>query len=436
MADRVTVIGWDGSPLSQTAQSALDAATLVAGGSYQLQNLRLSAGAERMALGSVTLVARRIADHRGTAVVVAEGDPGFFGVVRTLRRPEYGLELEVLPAVSSVAAAFARAGMPWDDAQVVSTHGRGLRRAANVCRAHPKVAVLTSPGAGPSELALMLRDVHRTFVICEALGTPDEEITVLTSDRVPDHLWRDPNVVIVIGGGPMGSDASSGWLAGRPLGFPGTERGWAAESVWRPGPTGGQASAATSPSGSEARAEVRAEAVSGGAVGAGLPAAVRALVMARLGPRPGDLLWDVEAGDGALSVDAARAGAAVLAVERDADACARIDVSARHHGVDVRTVHGSAPAVLADLPEPDVVLVRGDVDVLRACLGRRPERIVALPRTLRQVEAVRQAMGEVGYTVDGALIQSSPLSGLVGAGAAADRTSSPIAPVFVLWGDR
>lgn len=432
MADRVTVIGWDGSPLSQAAQSALDAATLVAGGSYQLQNLRLSAGAERMALGSVTLVARRIADHRGTAVVVAEGDPGFFGVVRTLRRPEYGLELEVLPAVSSVAAAFARAGMPWDDAQVVSTHGRGLRRAANVCRAHPKVAVLTSPGAGPSELALMLRDVHRTFVICEALGTPDEEITVLTSDRVPDHLWRDPNVVIVIGGGPLGSDSSSGWLAGRPLGFPGTERGWAAESVWSPGPTGGPASAATPPSAAEARAEEPAGAV----VGAPLPAAVRALVLARLGPRPGDLLWDVDAGDGALAVDAARAGAAVLAVDRDADACARIDVSARHHGVDVRTVHGSAPAVLADLPEPDVVLVRGDVEVLRACLGRRPERIVALPRTLRQVEAVRQAMGEVGYAVDGALIQSSPLSGLVGAGAEADRASSPIAPVFVLWGDR
>ncbi|QMU76374.1 precorrin-6y C5,15-methyltransferase (decarboxylating) subunit CbiE [Streptacidiphilus sp. PB12-B1b] len=422
MADRVTVIGWDGSPLTRAAQAALDAATLVAGGNNQLRDLRLPPGAERMALGSVTLVARRIADHRGAAVVVAEGDPGFFGVVRTLRRPEYGLELEVLPAVSSVAAAFARAGMPWDDAQVVSTHGRGLRRAANVCRANPKVGVLTSPGAGPSELALMLRDVHRTFVICEALGTPDENITVLTSDRVPDHLWRDPNVVIVIGGGPHSPDAASGWLAGRPLDFPGIERGWAAEA--------GQPVAPADVRGAEAAPEELPE------PRLELPAAVRSLVLARLGPRPGDLLWDVGAGSGSLAVDAARAGAAVLAVDQDADACARIDVSARRYGVEVRTVHGTAPAVLADLPEPDVVLVRGDASVLRACLGRRPERVVALPRTLEQVEAVRRVLAEVGYATDGALVQSTPLAPLVGAGGRAEREPHPLAPVFVLWGDR
>jgi len=410
MADRVTVIGWDGTPLTRAAQAALDAATLVAGGNSQLRDLRLPPGVERMALGSVTLVARRIADHRGAAVVVAEGDPGFFGVVRTLRKPEYGLEVEVLPAVSSVAAAFARAGMPWDDALVVSTHGRGLRRAANVCRAHPKVAVLTSPGAGPSELALMLRDVHRTFVICETLGSPEEEITVLTSDRVPDHLWRDPNVVIVIGGGHRGPDLPSGWLAGRPLDFPGTQRGWAAEAAPLPDDP---------PEGDHDPAE--------------LPAAARALVLARIGARPGDLLWDVGAGSGSLAVDAARAGAAVLAVDRDPDACARIDVSARRYGVEVRTVHGSAPAVLADLPEPDVVLVRGAADVLRACLGRRPERVVVLPRTLEQVEAARRALAEVGYTVDGTLLHSSSLAPLVGSPV---RASRAVAPVFVLWGDR
>jgi precorrin-6Y C5,15-methyltransferase (decarboxylating) len=398
MADRVTVIGWDGSPLSQTAQAALDAATLVAGGTYQLQNLRIPAGADRMALGSVELVARRVADHRGTAVVVAEGDPGFFGVVRTLRRPEHGLELEVLPAVSSVAAAFARAGMPWDDAQVVSTHGRGLRRAVNVCRAHPKVAVLTSPGAGPSELALMMRDVHRTFVVCEALGTPDEDITVLTSDRVPDHLWRDPNVVLVIGGSPREPVPPSGWLAGHPLDYPGPDRGWALES--QPG---------------SARSYSE------------LPAAVRALVLARLGPRSGDLLWDVAAGTGGIALDAVRAGAAVIAVDRDEDVCARLDAEARRHGLELQIVHGTAPAALAELPEPDVVLVRGGAEVLRDCLGRRPERVVVLPATLQEVEDVRRAFAEVGYTVDGTLLHASPL---------VEQTLRPSAPVFVLWGNR
>lgn len=229
MADRITVIGWDGTPLTEAAAAALAAATLVAGAPYQLNALPVPAAAERIALGSVELAARRIAEHRGAVVVVAEGDPGFFGVVRTLRKPEYGLELEVLPAVSSVAVAFARAGMPWEDAQVVSTHGGRLRRAANICRAYGKVAVFTSADAGPSELALMLRGVHRTFVVCEALGTPDEVVTVLTSDRVPDHDWRDPSVVLVIGGNAQvqPADEPSGWLAGRPVGYPSVERGWA-----------------------------------------------------------------------------------------------------------------------------------------------------------------------------------------------------------------
>ncbi|MET7441788.1 precorrin-6y C5,15-methyltransferase (decarboxylating) subunit CbiE, partial [Streptomyces sp. NPDC005568] len=214
MADRVTVIGWDGSPLTAAARSALGAATLVAGAGHHLELPEIPATAERVRLGSVALAARRIANHRGTAVVLADGDPGFFGVVRTLRAPEFGLEVEVVPAVSSVAAAFARAGMPWDDAHVVVAHPRSLRRAVNVCRAHTKVAVLTSPGAGPAELGLLLEGVHRTFVICEELGTDREQVSVVTSDKAADHTWRDPNVVIVIGGFVAATEGG-GWIAGR-----------------------------------------------------------------------------------------------------------------------------------------------------------------------------------------------------------------------------
>lgn len=241
MADRVTVIGWDGSPLTAAARSALSAATLVAGAAHHLALPEVPPTAERIRLGSLGLAARRIAGHRGTAVVFADGDPGFFGAVRTLRAPEHGLEVEVVPAVSAVAAAFARAGMPWDDAQVVVAHPRTLRRAVNVCRAHGKVAVLTSPGAGPAELALLLGGVHRTFVICEELGTAKEQVTVLTSDRVADHSWRDPNVVIVIGGQAAAAPAAAAdpaWLLGQSAGHTGP-RGWA-----RPGAEGGEGESA------------------------------------------------------------------------------------------------------------------------------------------------------------------------------------------------
>lgn len=216
MADRVTVIGWDGSPLTRAATAALSAATLVAGAAHHLALPEVPHGAERIRLGSVDLAARRIAGHRGSAVVLADGDPGFFGVVRTLRAPEHGLEVEVVPAVSSVATAFARAGMPWEDARIVVAHPRTLRRAVNVCRAHHKVAVLTSPGAGPAELALLLEGVHRTFVICEELGTDREQVTVLTSDAAADHVWRDPNVVIVVGEAPNSGPKEPGSRAGTP----------------------------------------------------------------------------------------------------------------------------------------------------------------------------------------------------------------------------
>lgn len=417
MADRITVIGWDGTPLTEAASSALAGATLVAGAPYQLAALPVPAGAERIALGSVQLAARRIAEHRGAAVVVAEGDPGFFGVVRTLRRPEHGLELEVLPAVSSVAAAFARAGMPWEDAQVVSTHGGRLRRAANVCRAHPKVAVLTSADAGPSELALMLRGVHRTFVVCEALGTPDEDVTVLTSERVPDQVWRDPAVVLVIGGGSQNHtvDEAAGWLAGRPVGFPGADRGWALPAEAYAGVERG-----TYPADSAAYA---------------LPPHVRALAVARLGPVPGDLIWAVGAGTGALAVEAARFGAAVVAVEADRSACAQIAVNARRYGVEVEPVHGVGPEVLGGLPEPDAVVVEsGGAEVVRAVLARRPERLVAVAHTLAEAEEIREAIASAGYRVDGALLQSAPLG--TGRGAEPGLSFGPGEQTLVLWGEQ
>ncbi|MFE3633154.1 precorrin-6y C5,15-methyltransferase (decarboxylating) subunit CbiE [Streptomyces cellostaticus] len=380
MADRVTVIGWDGSPPTEAARAALGAATLVAGAAHHLALPEIPAAAERVRLGSVALAARRIAAHRGTAVVLADGDPGFFGVVRTLRAPEFGLEVEVVPAVSSVAAAFARAGMPWDDAQVVVAHRRTLRRAVNVCRAHTKVAVLTSPGAGPAELGLLLEGVHRTFVICEELGTEREQVTVVTSDKAADHTWRDPNVVIVVGG-RAGRAEDGGWIAGRD---PGTgPRGW----VMPDEEYGGH-----------------------GGLGEGETQSLRAAQLARLGPRVGDLVWDIGCGSGALATEAARAGAAVIAVDRLPEACARTEAAARRFGVQLQVVHGTAPHVLENLPEPDVVRVGGGgAAVVSAVADRRPQRIVTHAATRDEAELVGRGLTEHGYRVECALLQSVEL---------------------------
>jgi precorrin-6Y C5,15-methyltransferase (decarboxylating) len=104
----ITVVGMDGSALSPRAEAALAAATLVAGARRHLAVAPHQA--RTVVLGELAPALDALAAHDGDAVVLASGDPGFFGIVRALRGR--GLKFTVLPAVSSVALAFARAGLP------------------------------------------------------------------------------------------------------------------------------------------------------------------------------------------------------------------------------------------------------------------------------------------------------------------------------------
>lgn len=235
----ITVIGHDGGPLRPEARTALSRATLVAGAPRHLDVLPVPATAGRVDLTDVSAAldviagtvmsaqaggytpgstataadaygaeirsgdgpgfspaasgaeadgaAGGVADardavpaERAYAVVVASGDPGFFGIVRALRAR--GAEPRVIPAVSSVALAFAALGLPWDDALVVSAHGRSPRRALAAALAHPKTAVLTAPGtAEPAYFIGALLSAGRRVHIAERLGMPDERVTEVTA---------------------------------------------------------------------------------------------------------------------------------------------------------------------------------------------------------------------------------------------------------------
>ena len=195
----ITVVGMDGSALGPKAESALAAATLVVGARRHLAAvpvLTAPSRARTIVLGELAPALDALAAHEGDAVILASGDPCFFGIVRALR--ERALSFKVLPAVCSVALAFARAGLAWDDAVVVSAHGRNPRPAVNVCRAHPKVAVLTGPGCGPAEIAAALEGWDRRLVVAEHLGTEDERITECSPAEAAGRGWADPNVVLVL----------------------------------------------------------------------------------------------------------------------------------------------------------------------------------------------------------------------------------------------
>ncbi|MFE2139175.1 precorrin-6Y C5,15-methyltransferase (decarboxylating) subunit CbiT, partial [Streptomyces sp. NPDC059466] len=163
---------------------------------------------------------------------------------------------------------------------------------------------------------------------------------------------------------------------------------------------------------------------------------VRALALARIGPRLGELVWDVGAGSGSVAVECARFGAAVTAIEKTRDGCDRIRANAGAHGVDVRVVHGAAPTVLSDLEDPDAVFIGGGGRELSAivtvCARRARRAVVVAMAALDRVPAARDALDAAGFACDGVLLQSSRLAPLPGNVTRLAATN----PVFLLWGVR
>jgi precorrin-6B C5,15-methyltransferase / cobalt-precorrin-6B C5,C15-methyltransferase len=429
----ITVVGMDGSALSPQAEAALATATLVAGARRHLTAvpaLTAPGRAQTILLGELAPALDALAAHDGDAVVLASGDPGFFGIVRALR--ERDLTFTVLPAVSSVALAFGRAALPWDDAVVVSVHGRDPRPAVNVCRACPKVAVLTGPGCGPAEIAAALDGWDRRLVVAEHLGTEDERITDCSLADAAARTWADPNVVLVLAGAPgpgkvtnavfltkegderhiphQRPSAGAGGLAGAE-GSPGAS--------WIAGGHGAAGGWALAEEEFDSRDAVMTK------------AEVRAVALARLGPGPGMLVWDVGAGTGSVGIECARFGAAVIAVERDMVRCERVRANATRHGTDVRVIPGEAPRALADLPDPDAVFVGGGGPaVIEAVAARRPARIVVPLTAVERAGQAIAALDAAGYATDGALVQAARFAPLPSGVHRLAATN----PVLLVWG--
>ncbi|MFG2355611.1 precorrin-6y C5,15-methyltransferase (decarboxylating) subunit CbiE [Streptomyces sp. NPDC048521] len=413
----ITVVGaGTGAPVPD---GVLAGAALVVGGRRHLDAVRLPEGAEPVVLGPLAPALDRVAEYVGKelpVVVLASGDPGFFGIVRALAERFGAGLLDVRPGVSSVAAAFARIGLPWDDAVVVSAHGRDPRTAVNVCRAHPKVAVLTGPGAGPAELGAALAGPWagpaepggglpggRVLVVASALGDPERErVERVTPAEAAARDWGTAVSVVLcldLARTPGGVRTVAG-VPARP------ER-WALDE----GEFAHRDSMITK-------------------------FEVRALALARLGPRPGDLVWDVGAGSGSVAVECARLGAAVVAVEKTPDGVERVRANARAHGVDVAVVRGEAPAALGPLDDPDSVFIGGGgrelPAIVGACARRARRTVVVAMAALDRVPAAREALTAAGFGCDGVLLQSSRLAPLPGDVTRLAATN----PVFLLWGVR
>lgn len=373
----VTVIGVDGEQLPSGSTEVLESAQLVVGSGKHLR-AHAPAHARTFELGPLEPALNALASLSGEerGAVLASGDPGFFGAVRALR--ERGIRCTVLPATSSVQRLVARAGRSWDDVAVVSALGRDLTRAINVCRARPAVAVLTAPKAGPAQIGSGLAGWRRTLIVGEDLGGEHESVITVDPAEAAQRTWREPNVVLCLA---EPDDAPSrGWAVGGEPVPPDT--GWAL---------------------SEDEFSHRDGMITG--------SEVRAVALARLAPRPGALVWDVGAGSGSVSVECARLGAAVIAVESDENQVVRMVTNAAGHGVDVRIEEGSAPQALRNLPRPDAIFVGGGGnEVITSCAHVGASRVVVALAALDRVAPTREALRAADYEVDGVQLAASRLA--------------------------
>jgi len=360
-------------------------ADLVVGGRRHLEG---RPGRHLVIGGDLEQALEAIAAEPGRVCVLASGDPGFFGIVRTLA-DRFGPDaLDVRPAVSSVSLAFARLGLAWDDAVVVSAHGRPLRAAARRATAAAKAAVLTSPDSPPEALGkelLVLGASHRRAVVCSHLGTPAEAVADVDLTGLAAGTWDPLSVVVLLETDPVSPRPVLAW------GLP--DDGFDHRQ------------------GMITKAEVRA------------------VALGKLGLPPAGVLWDVGTGSGSVAVECAglRPGLRVIAVERDADQVERAGRNAVRHGVRVEVVEGRAPQVLAGLPDPDRAFVGGGgLDVLDAVLARLAPggRVVACFAALDRAAAAATLLGHM------AQIGVSRAAVLPDGGVRLAAEN----PVFVAWG--
>ena len=381
---RIAVVGMGSGAVAERVAEA----DLVVGGRRHLE--AVAANGTGVVVGAdLGPVLDAIAATDGQVCVLASGDPGFFGIVRALAERFGPDALEVHPAPSSVSLAFARLGLPWDDAVVVSAHGRPVAAAVREVGGAAKAAVLTSPDSPPEAVgaALLAVGARHRAVVCSRLGFPDEAIETVDLAALAGGRWDPCSVVVLLAAGSTGVAPEKVLAWGRPEGAFAHRRGLVTKGE------------------------------------------VRAVALGKLGLPSTGVVWDVGAGSGSVAVECAglAPGLRVIAVEHDAEACEQILRNVQACGVVVEVEQGSAPAALAGLPDPDRAFVGGGgLDVLNAVLARlRPGgRVVATYAALDRAAAAFERLGHLCQ------VSVNRAERLPDGGVRLAATN----PVFVVWG--
>ncbi|GAB7023898.1 bifunctional cobalt-precorrin-7 (C(5))-methyltransferase/cobalt-precorrin-6B (C(15))-methyltransferase [Salidesulfovibrio brasiliensis] len=410
ITEPVLVLGMSPGSLDLPAEGkdALSRATIIAGGRRLLNSLPEDAApkAERLTISApldkVVRKLRSAAESGGRVVVLADGDPLFFGIGNMLGR-ELGREnISVTPALSTLQLAAARLGIPWERTVSVSLHGRNdfTPLFAALVRADT-IAVFTDEQNDPAAVARAMLERGAdgfTMTVLERLGTRGESVR-----RIPlEDTWG------------MGFD---------PLNIVFLEREYPPEIPLRLGIPDHyyfhQRGLITK-----------------------LP--VRSTGLALLAVTPGSTVWDLGAGCGSVAIEASHlvVEGHVVAVERDRTRAAMIRENQRRMGAWlVEVVNDALPKCLDRLPDPDRVFIGGglggesnkETDLLKAVAERlRPGgRVVAHCILLDTLHRTKAFFMERGWLFGVTQLQANEADKLAG-----DMRFKAANPVFVLWAEK
>ncbi len=392
----VTVIGVLGNQIElicPEARTALENAECICGSKMLLKTMHNKFGPSCEGIKTVEYGHNMFAAlemlaewaSNGTRIaILASGDPGFFGVLRALLQLVSGESIAVYPSVSSISMAFARIGVPWDDATIVSAHGRPSELAIPRILSSFKSAVLTSPSFPPQELAreLLARNAHVSKAyVCSNLCTETEYVDELSLEEMVKGQFDPVSVSIFLG------------INGIPIG------GYEPASLETRRLDEATISFTTEPNSTPIKfglPDSSFQAIGGQITGSEL----RAIILSKLELPAHGVLWDVGAGSGSVAIESAKLspGLTVLAIDKEEQAIRNIQANALSHRVRVHTIHGLAPDVFSGLPAPDRVFAGGGkLPVLEALVGMspHPQRIVASYVALDRAAAAAEILGSM-----------------------------------------
>ena len=266
-------------------------------------------------------------------VVLASGDPLFFGIGRRMVDAVGARNTRIYPNISSVSAAFARIKEAWDDVRVISLHGRdNERRLFKALEEENKIAVLTDPKNNPARLAARLLEkqvLNYKICVLEALGSASEKFNWYTLPEAVGMKFFEPNMVI-LKRSPIRQELKKRLYLGSPDSWYDHDQGLITKSE------------------------------------------VRVITLSKLRLLTEHILWDLGAGSGSVSLEAAlfiRKGE-IFAVEKNSTRVAYMKNNKKRFGINhLKIVHSELPHGLDALPRPDRVFIGGGGKQLKSIIA-------------------------------------------------------------------